>query len=631
MFKSLKRNFFPFIIAFSALSISASAAFYSVSGLSKLFAGAQLEVIIMAGSLEFGKLVIASLLYQYWDSINKWLRTYLTIAATVLVLITSMGIYGFLSAAYQETYQKLVVQQNQIEFLDNKAQFYETDVTRYDQELERISNNISTLSNARSQQIQVRDTSVVGGVRTTISTSELRLAQSRIEVEEGNRNAVQAKREVAADSLQTLKLKILEIQNEADTVGELGPLQYLSGLTGAPMDKIINILLLIIIFVFDPLAISMVIAANFAFDKANPKRPEDEETPYEPILTDEFHEEDFNDDDFPEPNEALSRAAERYYDDNYDDSGWTDGSTADQYAEPKPPADISIDKENAERWAQVADELAKGAVEDDLDDFRDLPWSNEDDDSEIQDFLEEMDKPGPWPEEYDKIHTVGGLSNDEESGFMDFQKKMDERDTEYDAYVDRQEPGSWLKNPPEEFDEDHALDQVLNDMVDDLEEDILMAETEAEIALAEADIALADEEIAAAEREIEVIDPEEVSNKFEVEDTAGNVNVYDENENTDRVSTFPNENNPTSVAAAVQSIVERVDTPHLPKEEATTQATTTQTPTTQATTTMAPPPSYDSFKKREAVEPINEDELFDAALRAKAEQDKKDFLRRNGK
>lgn len=125
MFKSLKRNFFPFIIAFSALSISASAAFYSVSGLSKLFAGAQLEVIIMAGSLEFGKLVIASLLYQYWDSINKWLRTYLTIAATVLVLITSMGIYGFLSAAYQETYSKLQVQENQIEFIENKAQFYE--------------------------------------------------------------------------------------------------------------------------------------------------------------------------------------------------------------------------------------------------------------------------------------------------------------------------------------------------------------------------------------------------------------------------------------------------------------------------------------------------------------------------
>ena len=236
MFKTLKKGFFPFLIAFSALSVSASAAFYSVSGLSKLFAGASFEVIIMAGSLEFSKLVIASLLYQYWDTINKWLRTYLTIAAVTLVLITSMGIYGFLSAAYQETYQKLVVQQNEIEFLDSKAKFYEEDVTRYDQELERISNNIATLSNARSQQIQVRDTSVVGGVRTTISTSELRLAQSRINVEEENRKDVQAKREVAADSLQNIKLKILDIQNQSDTVGELGPLQYLSGLTGTPMD-----------------------------------------------------------------------------------------------------------------------------------------------------------------------------------------------------------------------------------------------------------------------------------------------------------------------------------------------------------------------------------------------------------
>ena len=578
MFKSLKRNFFPFIIAFSALSISASAAFYSVSGLSKLFAGAQLEVIIMAGSLEFGKLVIASLLYQYWDSINKWLRTYLTIAATVLVLITSMGIYGFLSAAYQETYQKLVVQQNQIEFLDNKAQFYEDDVTRYDQELERISNNISTLSNARSQQIQVRDTSVVGGVRTTISTSELRLAQSRIEVEETNRNAVQAKREVAADSLQTLKLRILEIQNEADTVGELGPLQYLSGLTGAPMDKIINILLLIIIFVFDPLAISMVIAANFAFDKANPKRPEDEETPYEPTLTDDF-EDEVDEDDYYDNRGSV------YYDDNYDDSGWTDG-TADQPADSTPPFDVSIDREAAQGWYDIADKIAEESTklpdeargfappepdEDQIleeefghlanEGLDDLPWEQ---DPEVQAFLEAQDEQGPWPEEDDKIYTVAGLSNDEESGFMDFQKKMDEND---------------------------------------------------------------------AARDIDVIDPEEVSNKFEVEDTAGNVNVYDENENTDRVGTFPNENNPFSVAAQVQEIVEKVETPHLPEEE----ATTTAAPTTEATTTLPPttnppvdlpPPSYDSFNRQP--EPIapDEDELFDEAMRARAEQDKIDFLNR---
>ena len=263
---------FPFLIAFSALSVSTSAAFYSVSGLSKLFAGASLEVIIMAGSLEFAKLVTASLLYQYWDIINKTLRTYLSIATVVLVLITSMGIYGFLSAAYQETYSKLSVVENQKSFIQQKIDFYQNDVTRYDTEIERISSNISTLSNAKASTIQVRDTSVSGGFRQTISTTELRMAQSRINIEEENRKLAQSKRIIASDSLQKFQLQVLELDNNTEVAGELGPLQYLSSLTGYPMDKIINVLLLIIIFVFDPLAISLVIAANFAFDKAYPKK-----------------------------------------------------------------------------------------------------------------------------------------------------------------------------------------------------------------------------------------------------------------------------------------------------------------------------------------------------------------------
>ena len=263
---------FPFLIGFSALSVSASAAFYSVSGLSKLFAGASLEVIIMAGSLEFAKLVTASLLYQYWDTINKSLRTYLSIATIILVLITSMGIYGFLSAAYQETYSKLSAVENQKGFIQKKIEFYQNDVDRYDEEIKRISSNISTLSNAKASSIQVRDTSVSGGFRTTISTTELRMAQSRINIEEENRKLAQEKRTVASDSLQKFQLQVLELDNNNEVAGELGPLQYLSGLTGTPMDKIINWLLLIIIFVFDPLAISLVIAANFAFAQAYPKK-----------------------------------------------------------------------------------------------------------------------------------------------------------------------------------------------------------------------------------------------------------------------------------------------------------------------------------------------------------------------
>lgn len=547
MFKTLKKGLFPFLIAFSALSVSASAAFYSVSGLSKLFAGASFEVIIMAGSLEFSKLVIASLLYQYWDTINKWLRTYLTIAAVTLVLITSMGIYGFLSAAYQETYQKLVVQQNEIEFLDNKAQFYEDDVTRYDQELERISANIATLSNARSQQIQVRDTTVAGGVRTTISTSELRLAQGRIEVEENNRKAVQAKREVAADSLQNIKLKILDLQNQSDTVGELGPLQYLSGLTGTPMDKIINWLLLVIIFVFDPLAISLVVAANFAFDRAFPSRSEDDDLPVEPDPDDDPDSDGYDDyDEYDNPSSV-------YYDEEYDEGDWKEGILDDKPNSSPPPFDIQAQPtKEAQAWYDIADKLAEDSAAM-ADDLNDLPWEE---DPEVQAFLEAQDEPGPWSEEDDKIHTIGGLTNDKESGFMDFQKKMDEND--------------------EEWDEEHALDQVLNDMVEQVGDDLWEAEDE---------IAEAEDEIA----EIEVIDPEQVSTKFEVEDTAGNVEVYEEESTvdetemeTDRTGTFPNQINPTSVGA----IVQKIETPHLP----------------------------------------NEDDLFKQAMRDKAEQDKQQFL-----
>ena len=265
--KDVKKYTLPIIIAISAISVSISAAYYSITGLSKLFAGASTEVAVMATSLEVSKLVIVSLLYRYWNSINKVLRTYLTLAATVLILITSMGIYGFLSAAYQDTYRGLEVKNNEISFITQKKDFYEKDVARFDAELERISSNIATLSNSKSSSIQVKDASVVGGVRTTISTTEIRLAQKRIAIEEENRIQVQHQRQIAADSLQKFQLEILQLENNSDIAGELGPLEYLSGLTGISMDRIINVLLLVIIFVFDPLAISLVLAANFAFER----------------------------------------------------------------------------------------------------------------------------------------------------------------------------------------------------------------------------------------------------------------------------------------------------------------------------------------------------------------------------
>ena len=272
MFKNIKKGFLPFLVGFSALSVSGSAAFYSVVGLSKLFAGASTEVIIMAGSLEVAKLVTASLLYQYWDTINKALKYYLTLAVIILILITSMGIYGFLSSAYQDTFNELTYVENEKKFLNQKIEFYQQDVTRYEKELQQTLDNITSLSEARSVSIQVKDTSVVGGIRNTISTIDLRAAQDRLKIEEDKRKDVNLKRDIAVDSLRTYQRQVLELDNNADVAGELGPLKYIAGLTGYPMDKIINVLLLIIIFVFDPLAVSLVIAANFAYNQAFPKK-----------------------------------------------------------------------------------------------------------------------------------------------------------------------------------------------------------------------------------------------------------------------------------------------------------------------------------------------------------------------
>ena len=257
-------KFRTLLLGLSALFVAFNAAFFSVSGLSKLFAGASLSVIVMASSLELAKLITAGYLYNYWDKINKSFRIYLSGAVLILILITSLGIYGFLTSAFQDTFNQYSIKEKQLAFLEQKEKFWGDDVIRYDEELKRISNNISTLSNAKSQSIEVRDTSVVGGVRRTISTSELRISQKRIEVEEENRKGVQSKREVAADSLQSIQLKILDVESSEGVSSELGPLEYLSGLLDRPMDVIINWFILIIIFVFDPLAVALVIAFNNA-------------------------------------------------------------------------------------------------------------------------------------------------------------------------------------------------------------------------------------------------------------------------------------------------------------------------------------------------------------------------------
>ena len=274
MWKKIQERVFPFIIATSALSVSASAAFYSVSGLSKLFAGATLAVIIMATSLEVAKLVIASLLYQYRKSLPRGLKIYLTTAAAVLVLITSMGIYGFLSSAYQETAAKAGSIDSEIALIETKRDNVKEQLAVYNEEKTSINTAMSELrSGLSNNKIQYKDKET-GQLITTTSSSTRRALERQLDQAIIRQTEINTKVDVLNEQLFEYETEIVEVQIGTDLAGELGPLKYLSGLTGTPMDKIINILLLTIIFVFDPLAIALVIAANFAFEKLRPKTRE---------------------------------------------------------------------------------------------------------------------------------------------------------------------------------------------------------------------------------------------------------------------------------------------------------------------------------------------------------------------
>ena len=289
----MKKRIFPFLIALSALSVSASAAFYSVFGLSKLFAGASYQVMVMATSLEFAKLVVASLLYQYWSTINKWLRLYLSLAVFVLILITSGGIYGFLSGAYQETATKSELLDKGLKVIELKQTRFEEEKTDLSIEKEQLNTSISDLRSSLSNPAQVQYIDKNSGqLITTTSSSTRKTLEKELEKAIIDKDKLNDKLGSIQDTLLKLDQEILNLEISNEDQRELGPLKYLSEVSGYPMSKVVNWFLLLIIFVFDPLAIAMVIAANFAFSQLIKKTKSEDslnDEPNEKKLTEMVH------------------------------------------------------------------------------------------------------------------------------------------------------------------------------------------------------------------------------------------------------------------------------------------------------------------------------------------------------
>ena len=221
---------FPKLVGLSALLIAGSAAFFSVFGLSKLFAGAQFAVVIMAGSLEFGKLVAASFLYRYWDKINLPHKTYMTIATVILILITSAGIFGFLSNAYQGATVEFEKESTLLIFKEDRLEQLEEDKLFLKQELE---DGIADLpDNYRTARRKLRE-------------------EYQPLIQDVNKNILNLKGDIG-----DLKAKLVE------TGVDVGPAIYIARTFDTDVDTVVKFFIFILIFVFDPMAVMFVISYN---------------------------------------------------------------------------------------------------------------------------------------------------------------------------------------------------------------------------------------------------------------------------------------------------------------------------------------------------------------------------------
>lgn len=252
---------FSFFVALSAALVAGCAAYYSVFGLSQLFAGASLAVIIMASSLEFGKIVAVSLLQKYWKKLSKAIKVYLVTGVFILVCITSGGIYGFLSNAYQKTASKYEITEGQLSILNNKKDLFDKNILDNKLIIETKTKRVQQLNDLRTNQEIRLDGATNNSNRTKarsdINSATIEIQKLNIEIDELN-----AKNSRLLDSSNVYANKAIESKASNGATAELGPLKYLSQLTGQPMEKVVNWFILLLIFVFDPLAVALVIATN---------------------------------------------------------------------------------------------------------------------------------------------------------------------------------------------------------------------------------------------------------------------------------------------------------------------------------------------------------------------------------
>lgn len=258
------------ITSLSAAFIALCAAVFSVTGLTSVYAGVSIGAALMASALELGKLVGVSLLYQYWTDLPKLLRHYLTGGAAILMLVTSAGIYGYLSTGYAKSLAAPTQLTADIQSVNNK-------VTSIDQDIQRKNDRLNQIITLRKQQETRLDTLIAKS--TSGNTNIIRSAQ--VSLSAADKNVTTLQKEISDLSNQRDSLKSIGINKQVtiDTDKEIGAYSRIAKVLGTDLDTVVKWLTLIIVLVFDPFAVALVLAVNFLVKRGQGKLTYKEELP----------------------------------------------------------------------------------------------------------------------------------------------------------------------------------------------------------------------------------------------------------------------------------------------------------------------------------------------------------------
>ena len=239
---------FKIIVGFSALVVAGSAAFFSVQGLATLYAGQFLAVCIMAGGLELGKLVSASYLHRYWNDTGFLLKTYLIIAIICLMGITSLGIFGFLTSAYQQSHVKVEIVDLQKQKINNEKQLI-TD------EINVNNKRIDVLNEIRiAQEQRVKE---AGNYKLPREQAYQAIEKANLEL-----NEIQEKNKDFLLRINEAESNLLELKSEESKSTDIGTLKFVANLFNLNIETIVKWFTIMIVLVFDPLAVSLILAYN---------------------------------------------------------------------------------------------------------------------------------------------------------------------------------------------------------------------------------------------------------------------------------------------------------------------------------------------------------------------------------